>query len=218
MTTRLPVETAELDDSIVRRWRRIVQCFPQATAVTTVDGRSFTYDEVDLLSNRIANALLERLDEENCPVLLLLDHSYQLIVSIMGAIKANKAYVALDPRQAAGELQLLSQGAAAPLVVTSAAHMELACAVAAEAESTWSVDALPAAGSHAPAAAISADSMASIIFTSGTMEQPKGVAYPHRMVLHRVWFEDGISCFRPGHRIAGIRPCGLGAGISLPGR
>ena len=88
-----------MNGSIVARWRRVVAYSPQAVAVTTVDGRRITYSELDLASDGLANAILDRFDAANSPVLLLLDHSYEQIVGILGAIKANKAYVVLDPAQ-----------------------------------------------------------------------------------------------------------------------
>ncbi len=214
MISRLPFQEDEVDGSIVARWRRVVAYSPQAVAVTTVDGRRITYSELDLASDGLANAILDRFDAANSPVLLLLDHSYEQIVGILGAIKANKAYVVLDPAQAPGQTRLLSEDAAAPLIVTCDAYISSAHSIAAGAESFWSIDALPAAGSRLANPPLSADSIAAILFTSGTISRPKGVVCPHRMILHRTWFEASISGFGPGHRIAGIRPCGLSPGAS----
>lgn len=82
MKGRLPFEQADIESSIVDRWQRVVRAFPEETAITTVGGRRYTYQEVDDASCRAANALLNELGTVNCPVVLLLDHTPSVLIGL----------------------------------------------------------------------------------------------------------------------------------------
>lgn len=216
----LPFEKTEVEGSIVTRWQRVVEHFPEHIAATTANGERYTYAELDQAANRLAHALLNALGAENCPVVLLFDHAYSLLVSILGTLKAGKAYVALDITQDIEQLQLLYKTAAPPVIVTNTANYALAQAVAnttgtpaLNPQSIWLLETLPASSAPAPTLSIAPDAIATIVFTSGTVKQPKGVARSHRIVLYRTWYAVGTQPFGPGHCIAGIRHCGLGGGM-----
>ena len=215
---RLPFDAGEIEGSIIARWRRVVERFSEQIAVTTVDGEPYTYAELDQASNRLAHRLLDALGPENCPVVLLLDHSYPLLVNILGTIKAGKAYVAFDPTQGAAQLQMLYGTTAAAVIVTDQEHADLAQAIVSATPGSlptpiWSIETLPTTALGSPTAPITTDANAGVFFTSGTIKQPKGVARSHRDILHRAWFGVGGQPLGPGDRISGIRQCGLSGGI-----
>ncbi|MFN8492877.1 MAG: AMP-binding protein [Caldilineaceae bacterium] len=216
----LPFEKTEIEGSIMTRWQRVVEHFPEHIAVTTVNGERYTYAELDQAANRLAHALLNALGAENCPVVLLFDHAYPLLIGILGTLKAGKAYVAFDTTQELEQLQLLYQIVAPPVLVTNTTYYALAQAIANMPEPTtlnpqriWLLETLPEITAVAPAPSIAPDAIATIVFTSGTVKQPKGVARSHRIVLYRTWYAVGTQPFGPGHCIAGIRHCGLGGGM-----
>ena len=212
MTGTLAFDHAEIEGSIIARWQRVIDHFPQEIAVTTSSGEQYTYAEIDQASNCLAHALLAEFGEVNCPIILLLDHSYRLFVSILGIIKANKAYVALDPTQVIGHLQLFSQTATAPVIVTNSAYKHIAQAIAMSGEQIWLIESLPTTEGKSPDVVTWPDAIASIVFTSGTTKQPKGAPYTHRMILHRAWFETCTNHFGPSHCISGISQCGVASG------
>ncbi|MBX3010667.1 MAG: AMP-binding protein [Caldilineaceae bacterium] len=221
MTTVLPLTEAEIESSVIARWHRVMAHYADQVAVTTVAGERYTYAELDQASNRLAHALLDQLGPVNCPIILLLDHDYPLLVSLLGTLKAGKAYVAFDSSQAVGQLQLLYQSTAAPVIVTDQAHQALAQAIVSAAEQAgdatptiWLFDALPATQRGTPDLPLTPDTLAGIFFTSGTISQPKGIARSHRIVLHRAWFGAGTYTFSPSDAISGIRQCGLGGGMA----
>lgn len=220
-STYLPFTEAELEGSLIARWRRVLAHDAEQIAVTTVDGARYTYAALDHASNQLAHALLDQLGPENCPVVLLLDHSYPLLSSILGTLKAGKAYVAFDTSQAVGQLQLLYQASGAPLIVTNQEHLPLAQALVAAMTSAQqsrspilTLESLPATTLGIPPLAIEPDTIAGIFFTSGTIAQPKGVARSHRLILRRAWLSDTGYSFTPNDAISGIRQCGLGGGMA----
>lgn len=217
----LPFTEREIEGSIIARWRRVVEHYADRVAVTTVDGNRYTYAELDRASNQLAHALLDTLGPTNCPIVLLLDHSYSLIVSIIGTLKAGKAYVAFDSNQTAGQLQLLNQTTAAPVIVTNHQHHALAEAIVAAtsrevaaSQQIWVLESLPDTDRGCPNIPLTADTIAGIFFTSGTIKQPKGVARPHRIILHRSWFGAAAEPLAPSDNISGVRQCGLGGGMA----
>ena len=214
MSSGLPFAAAEVEASLIDRWRRVVAHFPDQLAVTTTRGERYTYQAIDQTSNALAHALLAELGPINCPIILLLGHSPAMIISILGVLKANKAYVAFDPTQTVAQLQLLRETTAAPIIVTDQAHYAVAQAIATTTEQVWCMEALPTTPQTCPDPAISPDSIAGIFFTSGTINRPKGVPRSHRTILHRSWFSTNLLHFAPGHHISGIRQCGLGGGVA----
>jgi len=220
-STHLPFTEVEIEGSLIARWQRVLAHCAERIAVTTVDGARYTYAALDHTSNQLAQALLERLGPENCPVVLLLDHSYPLLTSILGTLKAGKAYVAFDTTQAVGQLQLLHQASAAPLIVTNQEYLPLAQALVAATTATQqsrqpilTLESLPATTLGIPPLAIAPDAIAGIFFTSGTIAQPKGVARSHRLILRRAWLSDTGYTFTTNDAISGIRQCGLGSGMA----
>lgn len=215
----LPFDAGEIEGSIITRWRRVVARFSDQIAVTTVDGERYTYAELDQASNWLAHLLLDTLGPKNCPVVLLLDHSYLLLVNILGTMKAGKAYVAFDPTQGAAQLQMLYETTAAAVIVTGQEHADLARAMSNATPGNfptppiWTIETLSTTGLDCPTVPITADTHAGIFFTSGTIKQPKGVVRSHRDILHRTWFGVGGQPLGPGDRISGIRQCGLSGGI-----
>ncbi|WP_282089004.1 amino acid adenylation domain-containing protein [Aquimarina algiphila] len=57
---------------------------------------AFTYKELDVLSDRIADYLLHNFDDRS-PIAVLMDRSASLVVILIGIFKSGRAYIPLDP-------------------------------------------------------------------------------------------------------------------------
>ena len=212
MNNRLPFRKSAIEQSIVVRWQRIVRQFPLRIAVTTPSGRQYSYQQIEERSNQLAHALIMRLGVENCPLVLLLDHTPLLIISIMGTLKANKAYVVLDPTQADQQLQTLLATTASPLIVTTQGRRALAESIAGPSQQIVILESVVGAQT-APDLVILPDAPAALFLTSGTVGQPKGVLYTHRMILHRIWVETETHQLTARARISGLRTFNMAASI-----
>lgn len=216
----LRFEPAEIESSIVARFQLVVSQFPEQIAVTNFDGRRYTFADLDRASNGLAHALVDALGPLNCPIILLLEHSYPLLVTIMGALKAAKAYVALGPTLNEAQLTQLYQATGATAIVTDRKHSALAQLLASTRHDDtvppaqiWYLEDLSMCAESGPAIPIKGSDMAAIYFTSGTVKQPRGVARSHRDILHRIWCGPGVGTLGPGDAISGIRQCGLSSSI-----
>ena len=118
-------EKDEVETSIPERFENIVRRHPDRLAVRTKE-HARTYDELNKEANRVARAILEQRDEEAQPVGLLLDHDAPVIAALLGALKAGKFYVPLDPSSPQGRLGYMLKDSDARLLVTNGRNLSLA--------------------------------------------------------------------------------------------
>jgi amino acid adenylation domain-containing protein len=126
---------------------------------------------------------------------LLLEHGVSTVAAILGALRAGRCYVPLDPSWPRARLAYMCSHAGVSAVLTSPTHRALAAELAAApavlvddlgqvlgAEPAASSPSSPA--SSGAAAAVGPDDPAYILYTSGSTGRPKGVVQSHRNVLH----------------------------------
>ncbi len=209
----VPFEREAIEQSIQARFEEMVLRYPDRLAVK-LDRQALTYEELNLQANRIAHEILTRRGEGQEPVVLLMDHGIQMIVAIIGALKAGKSYVPLDPTYPPGRLAAMLQDVQTSLIVTNIQQYRLACALATEGISVLNVGDIPdTALSSNPAFKISPDALTYILYTSGSTGQPKGVYQNHRNVLHTVMRYTYNYHVCPQDRIALLRSFGTVGGM-----
>lgn len=198
---------------------------PESPAVVTEAG-AITYAELEETSNRIARMLRAIGCERGDRVVLLLGTSPTAIASILGTLKADAAYVPVDPRSPAVRAAKMIRACEPRVILAEGATASLARGIAAEGvynDSTrigWmeakdvekkipvdftlrDVDELPA---DAPPASNSPDALAYILFTSGSTGRPKGVAITHANVAHFVTWAVAYFGIEPSDRASGHAP------------
>ncbi|HYG63278.1 MAG TPA: amino acid adenylation domain-containing protein [Thermoanaerobaculia bacterium] len=163
----------------------------------TGEGGSLTYTELDERAGRLA-ARLRRLGVgPEVRVALWLDRTVELVVAILGVLKAGGAYIPIDPSYPEDRLRFLLADAGTPVLVSVEG---LRGWLDVEGITTVLLDRLDEAGA-APSAAPAADlpeSTAYVIYTSGSTGRPKGVPVSHANVARLLaataeWFRFGES-------------------------
>ena len=96
---------------------------PDHQALVAVDS-SYTYREMDEMTNRIANALRERGVRERDRVALLLPRTSRLILSLFGVLKSGAAYIPCDPDYPVDRIKLILEDSEARYIITTADRME----------------------------------------------------------------------------------------------
>jgi amino acid adenylation domain-containing protein len=161
-----------------------------AGAIAVVSGeREVSYGELNERANRVGNYLRELGVGAEWRVGLLLERGVEMVVGLLGIIKAGAAYVPLDPSYPQARLEYMLQDAAVSVVLTERRLQRLASEVAATTESVQTVLSLDEAWAAEAEASggnlgvtVDSENLAYIIYTSGSTGQPKGVMVTHRNV------------------------------------
>ncbi|MEU2929419.1 amino acid adenylation domain-containing protein [Streptomyces sp. NPDC007251] len=167
-----------------RQFEANAHATPDAVAVSWA-GRQVTYAELEARANRFAHFLAARGHGRGAKVGVCLDYSVDLLVAILGTLKAGAAYVPFDPAYPAARLQLLlGQVPDLALIVASPATAEMVQSAAADVidleQLAGHLAALPAT---APDVQVTGDDICYAVFTSGSTGTPKLTA-----VRHEGWF------------------------------
>ncbi len=182
------------EGTVVTRFRRVATLFAEKLAVAA-DGRSLTYRELDMLSDRVANALIRVRGAKSEPVIIMLGHSPDMLVAMLGILKAGKFHVPVDPSHPAERIKFVAEDTQAAVVVTDPAHAGLARSVVpASAVLVDVAEAQASGGGSAPDITLLPGNFAYMVYTSGSTGRPKGVIEDHRDVLGFVrqfqWLQD----------------------------
>ncbi|HEX2211054.1 MAG TPA: condensation domain-containing protein, partial [Longimicrobium sp.] len=165
------------------------------------DDLHLTYGELDARANRLAHHLVRHGVGPESRVGVLLERGAELIVSILGILKAGGCYVPLDPSYPAERLRLMLADAGVRVLVTRG---ELALEDAGDSVSVVALDAaadeIAAESADVPENRATAQNLAYIVYTSGSTGRPKGVMVSHRTVVQLVVETDYVR-FGPGDRI-----------------
>lgn len=156
-----------------------------ANRAAVVDGeRTMTYGELDVRANQLANRLRSLVVTPGAPVALYMDRSIEAIVGLLGILKSGSPYVPIAADSPAVRLaQRIDEGGIGG-VVSLAAHAEHVPAGVPTICLDRDADALSDESVMRPDVRIEPDSLAYILYTSGSTGVPKGVGITHRNIVH----------------------------------
>ena len=153
---------------------------PDATAAVFEDCR-LSYQELDERSNQLAHHLRSIGVGADAVVGLCLDRSLEMIVGLLGIMKAGGAYLPLDPEYPVGRLAFMLDDAEVDVVVTQAGLRERLPdfgGTLVSIDTQWPEIATNAATS--PCSGTEPGNLAYVIYTSGSTGVPKGCQLEHR--------------------------------------
>lgn len=177
---------------IVEKFEQQVIKNPNQVAVKVLDNE-ITYkmlnDHANILGRKIIdnyNAI--KIVEKKKIVALLFEHGKDMIVSTIGALKAQTIYVPLDPGYPIIRLAYMLENSEADFIVTNNNNLELAGRLVKESEldiKIINMDEFDANYSTENLnCKICSEDIAYILYTSGSTGNPKGIIQTHRNVLH----------------------------------
>src|SRR5882724_10345567 len=181
-------------DLLHRRFEAQAARTPDAVALIQGE-REITYAELNARANQLGHFLRQRGVAAGTVVGICLERSFELVVALLGTLKAGGCYLPLDPAypserwaytlQNAGIRVLLTEESLLPLL--PAPQWEVLCLDRDRRQiETCSTDDPP------PASALG--DLLVVIYTSGSTGQPKGIAVFQRAFLQLVdWYLDAFA-------------------------
>ncbi len=159
--------------------------------------RSATYAALDRRSAAVAARVAPFVRGECVVAILLPRHSIDLFAAELGVLKANAAYVCIDPAFPDGHARAILEDADAVVLLTDAEG-------AARGLSGATVDMATIEDTTAPQAPLPPrpEGLAYLIYTSGTTGRPKGVMIEHRSIANLVGDDIGTFGLTPQDRVA----------------
>jgi amino acid adenylation domain-containing protein len=179
-----------------------------ASAIAVIEGwpstghRSLTYQELNTRANQLAHYLQKLGVGPETVVGIYLERSLELVVAILGALKAGAAYLPLDPDYPAGRLNFMLSDARAPVLLTRrdlAGKLEPGSLQVNCLDSDWEV--IAKENPDNPLCTAAPENLAYVIYTSGSTGLPKGAMVPHRALCnHMTWMQSAFP-IGPGDRV-----------------
>jgi amino acid adenylation domain-containing protein len=171
------------DKTIVQLFEDQVRESPSAVAIVFED-EQLTYQQLNERANQLAGYLrskgvgIERL------LPICIERSIEMIVGILGILKAGAAYVPIDPEYPQERISYMLQDTGATLVLTSNGTSAMLPQVA----GVEMIDINTAELTQEPTGnlqvSISPGNLAYVIYTSGSTGKPKGVPVEHQAYLN----------------------------------
>ncbi|MEU0149801.1 amino acid adenylation domain-containing protein [Streptomyces sp. NPDC006288] len=168
---------------------------PQAVAVTDEAGE-LSYAELDRRANAVAAELLALGAGPGTVTGVCLDRSRELLVALLGILKAGSAYLPLEPELPAERRRYMLTDSGARILLTGGDAGQAGDTPADVAVLSLGRDGLFPGGSPTradahTAAAPGPDDAAYVIYTSGSTGRPKGVLVEHRAIVNRLrWMQE----------------------------
>jgi len=184
---------------IIHKFEQQVETFAEKPAVIT-DNKQLTYRELNNYANGVARAIQKQDtippgSKKNQVVGLLFEHSADMIVGVMGTLKAGKIYVPLDITYPGNRLTYMLEDSGAHLVLTNTNNLSLAEKLVKKVNRDLPVINIDTIDNtiaypnfeRSP----SGDKPAYILYTSGSTGKPKGVLQDHKNVCYYIdnWTE-----------------------------
>jgi amino acid adenylation domain-containing protein len=187
--SRLEIMPAAERDTVLRVWNDTALPVPPGTlaglfadqvartpddpAVTDAAG-TLSYTQLDQRANHLAHRLVAAGAGPDVPVAILADRSAELIVSILGVLKAGSCYLPLPDGAPTSRLAQIIANAGAPILITDRDHdLDVPCELRPE----------PGSSPTPPPVTARPENLAYIIYTSGSTGTPKGVAITNQNVV-----------------------------------
>jgi amino acid adenylation domain-containing protein len=186
---------------------------PDAIAVM-IEHHRLNYGELDRKANQLARHLKGLAVGPGVLVGVYMDRCLDLLVAILGILKAGAAYVPLDPSYPAERLSFILKDTQAPVLLSQ----ELLARTLPEHEakvicldSEWEV--VSRESQEPPTAEVADDSLAYVIYTSGSTGKPKGVAITHKALANFVSSASDMFACDPHDRVLQFASMGFDTAV-----
>jgi len=183
---------------------------PDAPAVICGDA-TVTYAALNTRANRLAHALMARGVGPEHIVGLALPRGVDLVVAILGVLKAGAAYLPLDPDYPPARIKFMLRDADPALLLTTSlmtdsipGDITTPQLVVDDADTITTLSSFPDTdpGDIERTSVLLPSHPVYVIYTSGSTGTPKAVVMPGGALVNLLWWHQGVLGGDPGSRIA----------------
>jgi amino acid adenylation domain-containing protein len=201
-----------VEQSIWSRFEQQASKYPAKIAIET-DLCQWTYADLRERAAGLAGTIISArgMGSENIP--LLIQDDALMIVAILAVLSSGKAYVPLDPGYPEDRLEYMLQDCGAGAILTDERSLSLArrldhggrqIVLVEDRAAALAIDQLPV---------VSPDSLAYILYTSGSTGQPKGVVQNNRNVLHHIRSYTDSLCISSRDKLTSLSSYSFDASV-----
>lgn len=170
-----------------------VERTPESIAML-FSGESIGYDDLNQRANRVAHYLITNGVDVETLVGICVERSIEMVIALLGVLKAGAAYLPLDPNYPKERLAYMLEDASCPVLITqeylmenfekeTVSHTRVLCL----GRDRGIID---KENSENPSSSMRLDNLAYVIYTSGSMGKPKGVMISHASLTnHMLWMQ-----------------------------
>ncbi len=173
------------NSSISRLVEHWAETRPKSNAVS-YGNSTLTYAELNARANQLAHHLQNRGLKRGDVVGLMMERSNEMVVAMLGILKAGGGYLPLDPDYPTERLAFMLNDSGARFLITQPDFANLVANHSAEVILPGTAGLQPGAFIENLKEAPDALDLANLIYTSGSTGTPKGVKIPHRGIVRLV--------------------------------
>lgn len=181
-----------IEKSVPQLFSEQVRLFPDHIAIEYKEQR-LTYRALDVHSNQLAFYLKQKGITRGQLVSVCLNRSIDLIISLLGILKAGAAYLPIDPAYPFERIRYMLSNSRAGWVITNSKHNSLFASFKREIQ-VFNWDKISVKVNGLQSRTVTNNSMpwdlAYVMYTSGTTGWPKGVMIEHGNIIDLVRGQD----------------------------
>ncbi len=187
---------------------------PEAIALD-LNGKTMSYSELNEEANKVAHFLIAQGVQADEAVAVLIDHSMELIVGILGILKSGAAYVPLNPSLPIDRMISILKESGCLTILYGNSHLSVVeqlmddCPVLNSAvcmdgkisdtqivNGFFDEDDIAYMKTGNPEFPTSPGDLAYILYTSGSTGKPKGVMIEHQSLTNYIWWASKVYLHR----------------------
>ncbi|MEO0806074.1 MAG: amino acid adenylation domain-containing protein, partial [Cyanobacteria bacterium J06643_4] len=188
------VDTFPLEQSVPDLFETQAEKTPDAIALMVNtppnNHQSLTYQTLNESANQLAHYLQAQGIGPESKVTVAINRSVEMVVALLGILKAGAAYVPLDSSYPPARLDYMRHDAAVELTLSE-------------------LPSLAAYPTTNPPRTLQPDSSLYVIYTSGSTGQPKGVINTHQALINRLCWMQQTYSLTPEQKVLHKTPLGF---------
>ncbi|MCM3291594.1 amino acid adenylation domain-containing protein [Paenibacillus sp. MER 180] len=177
----------------------LISCIHYSESIAIVHGEvALTYKEIYNYSNQFAHYISSFICERNQLIGILMDRSVEMIVALLGILKAGCAYVPIDPGYPTERLEYMISESNIQLIVTNLDVPNIIPSYKNQVVPFNHLDVLQHLRVDKYETDVLPEDLAYVIYTSGSTGKPKGIAMPHQVLVNLLeWHKEHPTLGEP---------------------